>query len=109
VGCYGCEVGGGSGGLEAGTSSTNANTIAAVAQRLEEFPRCVGGLREGRLSLDQVGVIAGRAGAGSDAHYAQLAASATVSQLRTAVKLEPRPEPDPAPEPELDSDADPRG
>ena len=30
--------------------------------RLEEFPRCVGGLREGRLSLDQVGVIAARAG-----------------------------------------------
>ena len=31
------------------------------------------GMREGRLSLDQVGVIAGRAGEGSDAHYAELA------------------------------------
>jgi hypothetical protein len=32
-------------------------------------------------------------------HYAELAASATVSQLRTAIKLTPRPEPGPAPEP----------
>ena len=89
-----------------GTSMTNANTIATVAARLEQFPRCTQGLREGRLSLDQVGVIAGRAGEGSDAHYAQLAASATVSQLRTAVKLEPRPKPEPEPEPTPDADAD---
>ncbi len=63
-----------------------------------EFPRCVAGLREGRLSLDQVGVIAARASDGSDEHYAQLARHASVSQLRTAVKLEPRPDPDPQPE-----------
>ncbi len=90
-------------GWKLGVSSKNANTIASVASRLEEFPRCTGGLREGRLSLDQVGVIAGRAGEGSDEHYAQLASSATVSQLRTAVNLEPRPDPapesDPRPEP----------
>lgn len=66
-----------------GTSTTNANTIATVAGRLGEFPRCTQGLRDGRLSLDQVGVIAGRAAEGSDEHYAQLAQSATVSQLRT--------------------------
>ena len=82
-----------------GSSSGNANTIATVARRLQEFPRCAQGMREGRLSLDQVGVIAARAGEGSDAHYAELARSATVNQLRTAVKLEPRPEPDPRPEP----------
>ncbi|HKP44622.1 HNH endonuclease signature motif containing protein, partial [Mycobacterium sp.] len=81
-------------------SSANAHTIATVAHRLEEFPRCAAGMREGRLSLDQVGVIAARAGEGSDEHYAALAAVATVNQLRTAVKLEPRPEPDPRPEPE---------
>jgi hypothetical protein len=81
-----------------GTSSTNAHTITTIAGRLEEFPRCAAGLREGRLSLDQVGVIAARAGAGSDEHYAQLASVATVSQLRTAIKLEPRPEPEPDPE-----------
>jgi hypothetical protein len=57
-------------------------------------------MREGRLSLDQVGVIAARAGEGSDEHYAQLAAVATVNQLRTAVKLEPRPEPEPKPQPQ---------
>ncbi len=89
-----------------GSSSTNAKTITAVAQRLEEFPRCVQGLREGRLSLDQVGIIAERAGAGSDAHYAELAASAGVNQLRTALKLEPPPEPSPAPEPEPEPEPD---
>ena len=76
-------------------SSANAHTIYAVARRFEEFPRCVEALQEGRLSLDQVGVIAAGAGEGSDEHYAQLAAVATVSQLRTAVRLEPRPDPEP--------------
>ncbi|OBA64399.1 hypothetical protein A5647_02605, partial [Mycobacterium sp. 1100029.7] len=83
-----------------GSSSANAHTITTVAGRLEEFPRCAAGMRDGRLSLDQVGVIAARAGEGSDEHYAQLAAVATVSQLRTAIKLEPRPESDPRPEPQ---------
>ena len=82
-----------------GTSHANAAAIATVAQRAEAFPRCVQGLREGRLSLDQVGVIAGRAGEGSDAHYAQMASVATVSQLRTAISLEPRPDPGPRPDP----------
>jgi hypothetical protein len=81
-----------------GCSSANAATIATVARRLQEFPRCAQGMREGRLSLDQVGVIAARAGQGSDAHYAQLAGVATVNQLRTAVKLEPRPELEPEPD-----------
>jgi len=83
-----------------GCSPGNATSIAAVAHRLEEFPRCAQGMREGRLSLDQVGVIAQRAAEGSDEHYAQLAAVATVTQLRSAVKLEPRPDPDPRPEPQ---------
>src|SRR6202008_3650669 len=42
----------------------------------------------------------GYAGEGSDAHYAELARCATVNQLRTAVKLEPRPQPDPRPDPQ---------
>ena len=83
-----------------GSSSANAHTIATVARRLAEFPRCTQGMKEGRLSLDQVGVIAGRAADGSDEHYAELAGVATVSQLRTAVKLEPRPEPEPDRRPE---------
>ena len=94
-----------------GASPTNANTIATVAHRLAAFPRCAQGMREGRLSLDQVGVIAGRAGDGSDEHYAELARCATVSQLRTAVKLEPRPEPDPpgpTPQPSITKTTDER-
>src|SRR3954447_5384516 len=82
-------------GWKLGSSSINAKTIATVAHRLEEFPRCTQGLREGRLSLDQVGVITAGAGEGSDEHYAKLAAVASVNQLRTAVKLEPRPQPEP--------------
>jgi hypothetical protein len=81
-----------------GVTPRNADTMVAVAHRLQEFPRCAEGMRGGRLSLDQVGVIAERAAEGSDEHYAQFAASATVNQLRTAVKLEPRPDPDPRPE-----------
>src|SRR6201996_4993325 len=83
-----------------GCSPANAQTIATIAGRQAEFPRCTQAWSEGRLSLDQVGVIAGRAADGSDEHYAQLASVATVSQLRTAVKLEPRPDPDPQPEPQ---------
>jgi hypothetical protein len=67
-----------------GVAPRNADTMVAVARRLDEFPRCAEGLREGRLSLDQVGVIAERAADGSDEHYAELAAVATVAQLRTA-------------------------
>ncbi|BBY44758.1 HNH endonuclease signature motif containing protein [Mycolicibacterium celeriflavum] len=83
-----------------GMSEATAKTVAAIAHRFQEFPVCTQGLREGRLSLDQVGIIAKRGGRGSDEHYAQLASVATVNQLRTAIRLEPRPEPDPVPEPE---------
>jgi Domain of unknown function (DUF222) len=82
-----------------GVSPHNAKTIATIAHRLPEFPRCVAGMREGRFSLDQVGAIADDAADGSDAHYAQMAAVSTVNQLRTAIKLEPRPKPEPRPEP----------
>jgi Domain of unknown function (DUF222) len=89
-----------------GCSPENADTIATVARRLEAFPRCAQGMREGRLSLDQVGVIAGRAGEGSDEHYAALAGVATVNQLRTALKLEPQPDPRPAPQPSITKSSD---
>jgi hypothetical protein len=35
-----------------GVSPRNADTIVAIAQRIEEFPRCAKGMREGRFSLD---------------------------------------------------------
>ena len=82
-----------------GMSTATAKTIAAIADRFEEFPRCTQEMREGRLSLDQVGVIAQHAGKGSDEHYAELASVATVNQLRKAISLEPRPDPDPGPGP----------
>ena len=53
-----------------GTSPRNAETIAAIAHRIAEFPRCTDGLREDRLSVDQVGVSAERAATGSDAAVA---------------------------------------
>ncbi|SCX22962.1 DUF222 domain-containing protein, partial [Mycolicibacterium fluoranthenivorans] len=81
-----------------GVAPRNAETVVAIARRLQEFPRCTEALREGRLSLDQVGVIAERAAEGCDAHYAELASVATVSQLRTAVRMAPRPDPETPPE-----------
>jgi hypothetical protein len=84
---------------KAGVSPRNAETIAAIAHRITEFPRCAAGMREGRFSLDQVGAIAEKAADGSDAHYAQMAAVATVNQLRNAIKLEPKPDLEPKPEP----------
>src|SRR6201992_1173313 len=81
-----------------GCAPANGHTITTIASRLAEFPRCAEGMREGRLSLDQIGVIAARAGEGSDAHYAQLATVATVNQLRTAVGLAPRSEPESRPD-----------
>ncbi|ORA04387.1 HNH endonuclease signature motif containing protein [Mycolicibacterium bacteremicum] len=82
-----------------GMSPRNAQVMVAIAQRIEAFPRLADSLRAGQLSVDQFGVIAEHAADGSDDHYAELAKTATVTQLRTAVKQEPRPDPEPAPEP----------
>ena len=90
-----------------GVSPTNAKAIATIAHRIEEFPHCVRDLREGRLSLDQVGVIAQRAADGSDEHYAELAACATVKQLRKAITLAPKPKPEPEPQPDADPPTEP--
>src|SRR4029079_1010900 len=77
-----------------GVSPRNADTMVAIAHRIDELERCVAGLREGRVSLDQLGVIAEHGGQGCDEHYAELVQYATVNQLRTAVKQEPMPEPE---------------
>jgi hypothetical protein len=98
-GATGCRSLSGLVAWKLGLSSTTAQAITTIADRLEEFPVCTAAMRQGRLSLDQVAVITARAGEGSDEHYAQLASVATVSQLRTAVKLKPRPQPDPRREP----------
>ncbi len=82
-----------------GVTPRNAETMVAVAQRLDDFPRCAQELRDGRVSLDQIGVLAEGAAEGSDDHYAELVKVATVTQLRKAVSVEPRPESEPKPEP----------
>jgi hypothetical protein len=82
-----------------GVSPHNAKTLMAIADRVDELPRCTAALREGRLSMDQVGVIAERSGPGADSHYLAMAENMTVAQLRTAVVAEPRPDPPPRPEP----------
>jgi hypothetical protein len=100
VGMTGCRSVSALVAWKTGMSPRNADTLAAIAHRASEFPRCTEALREGRLSVDQVGVIAERAAEGSDDHYLVLAASATVTQLRFAIKLAPQPQPDDEPQPE---------
>ena len=107
MGCYGCSSVAALVAWKTGVSPHTAQKIVAVARRLEEFPRCAAGMREGRFSLDQVGVIAERAPEGSDGHFANMAASATVNQLSTALKLEPPPEPEPDPKTDDDEDEAP--
>ena len=80
-------------GWKLGMAEASAKSVAAIADRFEELPRCTAEMAEGRLSLDQVGLIAQHAGRGSDEHYAALAWVATVSQLRKAISLDPRPKP----------------
>ncbi|MEW5812817.1 MAG: DUF222 domain-containing protein, partial [Actinomycetota bacterium] len=87
-----------------GVSPSRAQTIAGIAHRYDEFPQCIEGLREGRFSLDQVGVIAERGLPGSDEHFATMARCATVSQLRTALKMQPKPTPEPQPRPDDEDD-----
>ncbi len=82
-----------------GSTRSHARALVAVASRAAEFPRCMAGLAEGSLSLDQVAVIAQRAAAGTDDHYAELAQAATVKQLRKAITLAPKPADDDPPEP----------
>ncbi len=82
-----------------GVSPHTAHTFTTIAQRAEQFPQCVAGMRDGWLSLDQLGAVADGAADGSDAHYAQFARYATVTQIRKAVRLEPPPAPQPEPEP----------
>ena len=87
-----------------GVSPHTAHTFTTVAERAEQFPQCVAGMREGWLSVDQIGAVVDCAADGSDAHYAQFARYATVTQIRKAVRLEPppAPQPEPAPEPEAE-------
>jgi len=64
----------GVGGLEDRSSSVNAHTIATVARPAGgRFPRCAHGMRMADCRWISSGVIAARAGEGSNEHYAELA------------------------------------
>ena len=65
-------------------------------------------LRQGRLSLDQVGVIAARAADGSDEHYAQLAAwpPSTSCVPRSSSNRDPSPIPAPIRRPAITTTGD---
>jgi hypothetical protein len=85
-----------------GVSAARARNLCAIARRREQLPVTAGLLGEGVLSEDQAAVIARRAPDGTDEHYADLARFATVSQLRTALRVAPKTEAETesAPEPE---------
>ena len=102
MGRHGCAVGGGDGGLEAGLVIGETPTRSPLWRTgWRSFPAARRACGRAGCRWIRSGSSPARAGEGSDEHYAELASVATVNQLRTAVKLEPRPEPEPdRPEPE---------
>jgi hypothetical protein len=80
-----------------GCSPANAHTITTIAGRLEEFPRCAAGMREGRLSADQVGVIAARAG------EVPMSITQSSPRLRRSTSCAPRSSWNHDPKPNLDA------
>jgi len=71
--------------LQLGASSAHASRVVAVARRWGELPVTMAVFGAGGLSFDQVAVIAKAIPAYADAEVAELAQSATVSQLSRIV------------------------
>jgi hypothetical protein len=98
-------------GLRFGLSRHRARRLVAAARALAALPEVRAAFTAGELSEDHVAVIA-RAGvtARLDGQVAELARSATVSQLRHALRwlppAEPEPETPPEPEPVKDPEAE---
>ena len=65
-----------------GVSPARARSLVAMARRLGELPETRAALEAGELSEDQVSVVCRRAPAHVDGQVAELARSATVTQLR---------------------------
>jgi hypothetical protein len=82
-----------------GCSRGRARDLTAIAGRLDDLPQTTGLLREGRLSADQVAVIAKRAPAETDGRYADLAQQMTVTQIQRALRSAEHPPPGPEPAP----------
>ncbi len=83
-----------------GVSGQRASALVDIATRRDELPATIERFDAGLLSEDQVTVIARRApediSAETEAHYAGFAQLATVTQLRTAMRLASVPQPEPA-------------
>jgi len=89
-----------------GMSNQHAKDLVATAQRAAALPETMAGMAEGVISEDQVAVIARKAPEGMDHHFADLARSASVSQLRTALRIARQAQP-PVPDPTPASDPQP--
>jgi hypothetical protein len=88
-----------------GVSPARAKSLLAMARRRSELPETSAAHEAGELCEDQVAVIARHAPAGVDAQVAELAQSATVTQLRRVLGSYPfaeepvTPDPDDQPKP----------
>jgi Domain of unknown function (DUF222) len=70
-----------------GMSNAHAKDLVTTARRVSELPETMAGMADGVISEDQVAVIARKAPAGMDHHFAGLARDASVSQLHTALRI----------------------
>lgn len=71
--------------IRAGLSSTHAQLIVRVAERIDAFPQLEAAFRAGRFTLDQVAEIV-KAPDWADDHVLEFAQVATVSQLRVTMR-----------------------
>ena len=65
-----------------GLDRTTVRKLTMIAQRVDELPEAIALLNEGRLTLDQVAVLADRVPATHSADVTKFAENATVTQLR---------------------------
>jgi hypothetical protein len=75
-----------------GVSPATARHIVTIAERVEDFPECVATFRLGELSLEQMGAIAKRAPAWTDAQMAGLGTKSTVRQIQRLLATYPFPD-----------------
>lgn len=96
-----------------GSDPRHGHRLAKLVERADELPETLGRLRQGKVSVDQAGLIATLAPAWADAQLAQAAEVMTPRQLRRTIALFPHPDDhdpandptDPAPDPAPDPDA----
>ena len=94
--------------LRAGLSPGRARQVVVMARRVGVLPVVMGQFAAGRLSVDQVAVVARHAPSQVEASVAELAVSASVPQLGRVLSryaFDPPTGDDPDPEPAADADA----